>query len=224
MSQEELHAALKQYYIAAADPSQKKGKKAKPAAPKSYEDDWCEPVPFNLMFDTHIGPGGKQGAFLRPETAQGMFVNFRRLLDYAQNKLPFGACGCVWCATDALRHRCGANRQSFSQRNQPWSGPVAIAVRLSCVLCVVDFCFFFFRALASSCWPKSSTLCTPKSSRTRALMKCVSAFVCCCTLNRCRWQIKDTKLRFFPRESQLGDRKVYDISVRALAALVDALA
>ena len=35
-----------------------------------------------------IGPAGNQVGFLRPETAQGMFVNFRRLYDYANGRMP----------------------------------------------------------------------------------------------------------------------------------------
>jgi len=50
-----------------------------------------EPFPFNLMFATTIGPEGTSRGFLRPETAQGMFVNFKRLLDYNGGKLPFAA-------------------------------------------------------------------------------------------------------------------------------------
>jgi|EP00161_Ancyromonas_sigmoides_P003266 glycyl-tRNA synthetase len=46
---------------------------------------------FNLMFDTQIGPTGKQTGYLRPETAQGIFINFRRLYDLAGSTLPFGA-------------------------------------------------------------------------------------------------------------------------------------
>ena len=45
---------------------------------------------FNLMFETQIGPGSGQAAYLRPETAQGMFVEFPRLKEYARNQLPFG--------------------------------------------------------------------------------------------------------------------------------------
>lgn len=45
---------------------------------------------FNLMFETRIGPYGDQKGYLRPETAQGIFVNFRRLNAFARNKLPFG--------------------------------------------------------------------------------------------------------------------------------------
>ncbi len=46
---------------------------------------------FNLMFKTSIGPGGKRAGYLRPETAQGMFVDFPRLLKFYRDHLPFGA-------------------------------------------------------------------------------------------------------------------------------------
>ena len=45
---------------------------------------------FNLMFATQIGPGSAQPGYLRPETAQGIFVEFPRLKEYARNQLPFG--------------------------------------------------------------------------------------------------------------------------------------
>ena len=47
--------------------------------------------PFNLMFQTSIGPEGTAVGYLRPETAQGLFVNFRRLLDLNSGKMPFAA-------------------------------------------------------------------------------------------------------------------------------------
>jgi glycyl-tRNA synthetase len=47
--------------------------------------------PFNLMFQTSIGPEGTSVGYLRPETAQGLFVNFRRLLDLNAQKMPFAA-------------------------------------------------------------------------------------------------------------------------------------
>ena len=47
--------------------------------------------PFNLMFKTSIGPEGTSVGYLRPETAQGLFVNFRRLLDANAQKMPFAA-------------------------------------------------------------------------------------------------------------------------------------
>ncbi|HJJ56248.1 MAG TPA: glycine--tRNA ligase [Methanocorpusculum sp.] len=46
---------------------------------------------FNLMFSTNIGPGSQRKGYLRPETAQGMFVNFQRLLRFYRDHLPFGA-------------------------------------------------------------------------------------------------------------------------------------
>ncbi|BES99748.1 Glycyl-tRNA synthetase [Nesidiocoris tenuis] len=54
-------------------------------------NDLTEPIEFNLMFSTHIGPTGLIKGFLRPETAQGIFVNFKRLLEFNMGKLPFAA-------------------------------------------------------------------------------------------------------------------------------------
>lgn len=45
---------------------------------------------FNLMFETSIGPGSGSKGYLRPETAQGIFVEFPRLKEYMRNQLPFG--------------------------------------------------------------------------------------------------------------------------------------
>jgi len=50
-----------------------------------------DPIEFNLMFQTHIGPSGLTKGFLRPETAQGIFVNFKRLLEFNNGRLPFAA-------------------------------------------------------------------------------------------------------------------------------------
>jgi len=46
--------------------------------------------PVNLMFSTKIGIGSSRDAFLRPETAQGIFIDFHLLYRYAREKLPFG--------------------------------------------------------------------------------------------------------------------------------------
>lgn len=46
---------------------------------------------FNLMFGTQLGPDHGSLGFLRPETAQGQFVNFKRLLEYNGGKLPFAS-------------------------------------------------------------------------------------------------------------------------------------
>lgn len=53
--------------------------------------------PFNLMFSTQIGPSGLMPGYLRPETAQGIFVNFKRLVEYMGGKLPF-ACAQIGLA------------------------------------------------------------------------------------------------------------------------------
>jgi len=54
--------------------------------------DLTEPRPFNLMFKTTVGPVAEGGeiAYLRPETAQVIFVNFKNVLDSTNRKLPFG--------------------------------------------------------------------------------------------------------------------------------------
>ncbi len=60
--------------------------------PGCGSDDLTEPRPFNLMFKTAVGPvdDGSSFAYLRPETAQGTFTNFKNVLDSTSRKLPFG--------------------------------------------------------------------------------------------------------------------------------------
>jgi glycyl-tRNA synthetase len=54
--------------------------------------DLTDPREFNLMFETTIGPVKEAGStvFLRPETAQGIFLDFKTTLSYARKKPPFG--------------------------------------------------------------------------------------------------------------------------------------
>src|SRR6266849_1437155 len=56
------------------------------------ECDLTEARQFNLMFETTVGPVKEEGstAYLRPETAQGIFVNFKNVLQFARKKPPFG--------------------------------------------------------------------------------------------------------------------------------------
>lgn len=49
-----------------------------------------EPFSFNLMFRTQIGPSSGRIGYMRPETAQGMFLNFRNLFLHNRQKLPLG--------------------------------------------------------------------------------------------------------------------------------------
>ena len=53
---------------------------------------FTEPREFNLMFKTHAGPVQDAGAvaYLRPETAQGMFINFKNVIDTTRVRPPFG--------------------------------------------------------------------------------------------------------------------------------------
>jgi glycyl-tRNA synthetase len=52
-------------------------KKYNVKSPSNPENELTPPFPFNLMFKTTIGPEGTNVGYLRPETAQGLFVNFR---------------------------------------------------------------------------------------------------------------------------------------------------
>jgi len=63
-----------------------------PKCPNCGSADLTEPRPFNLMFKTHVGPLEDEGsvAYLRPETAQGMFLNFLNVLQTSRKKPPFG--------------------------------------------------------------------------------------------------------------------------------------
>ncbi|KAL7114387.1 hypothetical protein ACP275_04G118300 [Erythranthe tilingii] len=75
LSVDELGAKIKGYGITAPD----------------TKNTLSDPYPFNLMFQTSIGPSGLSPGFMRPETAQGIFVNFKDLYYYNGNKLPFAA-------------------------------------------------------------------------------------------------------------------------------------
>ena len=56
------------------------------------EEDLTEPRQFNLMFKTNVGPvdDGTNFAYLRPETAQQIFTNFKNVVDSTSRTLPFG--------------------------------------------------------------------------------------------------------------------------------------
>ncbi|KAI3945747.1 hypothetical protein MKW98_023021 [Papaver atlanticum] len=74
-SPEQLGSKIKEYGIVAPD----------------TKNPLSDPYPFNLMFQTSIGPSGTIPGYMRPETAQGIFVNFKDLYYYNGNKLPFAA-------------------------------------------------------------------------------------------------------------------------------------
>ena len=62
------------------------------ACPVSGSRDWTDVRQFNLMFDTQIGSlsEGSNKIYLRPETAQGIFVNFLNVMKSGRMKVPFG--------------------------------------------------------------------------------------------------------------------------------------
>jgi len=63
-----------------------------PVCPNCGSHDLTEARPFHLMFKTHVGPVEDEGAtaYLRPETAQGIFVNFANVLQTSRKRPPFG--------------------------------------------------------------------------------------------------------------------------------------
>ncbi len=68
------------------------GKKPSKRPGEYSECDLTDPRQFNLMFETQMGPVKDDAAtvYLRPETAQGIFVNFKNVLQFARKKPPFG--------------------------------------------------------------------------------------------------------------------------------------
>jgi len=67
-------------------------KKENIKCPKCGEISWTEPRKFNLLFETSVGiiTESQSTVYLRGEIAQGMFVNFKNVLDTMRPKLPFG--------------------------------------------------------------------------------------------------------------------------------------
>ena len=68
------------------------GRKPSKRPGETPECDLTEPRQFNLMFETTVGALQEEGsrAYLRPETAQGIFINFKNVLQIARRKPPFG--------------------------------------------------------------------------------------------------------------------------------------
>ncbi len=60
--------------------------------PTCGKKDWSEIRKFNMMFQTHVGPVADETsvAYLRPETAQGIFTNYKNIVDTIYPDLPFG--------------------------------------------------------------------------------------------------------------------------------------
>ncbi|KAG8631829.1 hypothetical protein KVT40_000969 [Elsinoe batatas] len=68
------------------------------------------PVSVNLMFQTQIGATGNNPAFLRPETAQGQFLSFQKLLEFSDGQLPFASASIGYSFRNELSPRSGLLR------------------------------------------------------------------------------------------------------------------
>jgi glycyl-tRNA synthetase len=68
------------------------GQRWKPDTCPNCGGDLTQPRPFNLMFESHAGAiqSEENKVYLRPETAQGIFANFKNVLDSTRLKIPFG--------------------------------------------------------------------------------------------------------------------------------------
>ena len=84
------------------------GKEGKPQCPVCGSYDLTEARAFNLMFKTYVGASEDESniAYLRPETAQAIFVQFKNVLSVARKKLPFG-----------IAQTCKAFRNEINPRN-----------------------------------------------------------------------------------------------------------
>eukprot|EP00928_Gymnodinium_smaydae_P088394 TRINITY_DN72490_c0_g1_i1.p1 TRINITY_DN72490_c0_g1~~TRINITY_DN72490_c0_g1_i1.p1 ORF type:complete len:596 (+),score=164.91 TRINITY_DN72490_c0_g1_i1:95-1789(+) len=99
-SREELHAVFQKYQIKSPDSG----------------NDLSEPYAFNLMFPTPIGPGGYLQGYLRPETAQGIFLNYKFCVEQNSNRLPFGVAQVGRAFRNEIAPRAGLTRQrEFTQ-------------------------------------------------------------------------------------------------------------
>ena len=91
--------------------------------------------PFNLMFQTRVGPGEGREGYLRPETAQGIFINFPHLYRLGRERLPFGVVQLGRAFRNEISPRQGVIRLRefnmaeaevfFHPRERDWTGDIA---------------------------------------------------------------------------------------------------
>lgn len=73
-------------------------------------------IKFNLMFETFLGTKESSSLFLRPETAQGQFLNFKKLYEFNNRKMPFGSCSIGKAFRNEISPRSGLIRtREFEQ-------------------------------------------------------------------------------------------------------------
>jgi len=82
--------------------------------PKCGKHDFTDIRQFNMMFKTHVGPAddNKSVVYLRPETAQGIFVNFKNVQRTTRRKIPFG----IGQAGHSFRNEITPRRFTFRTR------------------------------------------------------------------------------------------------------------
>ena len=104
-SKDELHAIFQKYQIVSPE----------------TKNPLTEPVEFNLMFPTPIGPVGNLHGYLRPETAQGIFLNFKFCLEQNAGSIPFGVAQVGKAFRNEIAPRSGLIRQrEFTQAEIEW--------------------------------------------------------------------------------------------------------
>jgi glycyl-tRNA synthetase len=86
------HTRFKADSVGFFNPEDKIGKLDGVSCPECGKSDWSPALQFNLMFKTNVGPTEEKSSevYLRPETAQGIFVNFKNISDTSRKKMPFG--------------------------------------------------------------------------------------------------------------------------------------
>ena len=84
------------------------------ACPNCGKEDFTDIRQFNMMFKTHVGvtEDSKSVVYLRPETAQGVFVNFKNVLRTTRRKLPIGICN----TGKAFRNEITPGQMTFRMR------------------------------------------------------------------------------------------------------------
>ncbi len=87
------------------------------------------PVPFNLMFKTYVGPTATEAdvAYLRPETAQAIFAQFKNVHETSRQKVPFG----VAQMGKAFRNEVTPRNYTFRSREFEQSSPLTTIGRLT---------------------------------------------------------------------------------------------
>merc|ERR1711964_42891 len=104
-SKEELHQVFQKYGIKSPETG----------------NDLSAPYAFNLMFPAPIGPAGLIKGYLRPETAQGIFLNYKFCLEQNGNRMPFGVAQVGKAFRNEIAPRAGLTRQrEFTQGEIEW--------------------------------------------------------------------------------------------------------